>query len=150
MDWSKHVGATGRVLESRESGRDVGLNLGNSVEVARVAAARGREQLSGNLCAVFFGVETSVSNISREIFVRFDPNLSKRVEVTESGLVSHQIDGISRAGFARHSTVVSKDVDLCSLSPSGQDLNVDLRYRVDAGKSLDCTGSNCQPGRSRQ
>ena len=41
---------------------------------------------------------------------------------------------ILRAEFARHSTVVSRHVDLCSLS--GQDFIVDLSKRVVAGKVL--------------
>ena len=46
-----------------------------------------------------------------------------------NGLDRLQVDGTPRA---RHSTVVSKHVDLCALS--GQDLHVDLSKRVDAGK----------------
>ena len=47
VDWSKH-GATGSVLEQVEAGRDVDLNLGNSLE-----ADSGSESMSGNLCAEF-------------------------------------------------------------------------------------------------
>ena len=96
VDWSKH-GATGSVLELVQSGRDVALKLGNSVEAdsgaesmsgnlcaefgrdvvldlnKRVAAASGREKLSGNVCAVF--------GRGRDI----DWNMRKRVEA-DSGL----------------------------------------------------------------
>ena len=58
------------------SGRDVGLNLNNSVE-----AASGPEKLSGNLCAVF--------GWGRDV----ESNMSKLVEVTGSGLDSLQVDG---------------------------------------------------------
>ena len=41
VDWSKHFGATGSVLERDESGRDVDENLGNSVEAAVTNVSRG-------------------------------------------------------------------------------------------------------------
>ena len=63
-------------------------------------------------------------------------NFGKRVEVTGSDLGGLQVDGTPFVEFARHSTVVSKQVDLCSHSPSGQDLNVDLNKRVETGKVL--------------
>ena len=96
VDWSKH-GATRSVLERVETGRDVDLNLGNSVEadggvesmsenlcaefgrhivldlIKRVAAASGREELCGNLCA----------DCGRGLDI--DLNMSKRDEA-DSGL----------------------------------------------------------------
>ena len=96
VDWSKNC-ATGSVLEPVESGRDVALKLGNSVEadsgaestsgnlcaefgrdvvldlIKRVAAASGREKLSGNVCAGF--------GRGQDI----DWNMRKRVEA-DSGL----------------------------------------------------------------
>ena len=71
-----------------------------------VGGANGVEQLSGNLCAVRF----------RRVV---DLNLGKRAEVTGCGSGSLQVK-----------------VDLCFLSSSGQDLNVDVNKRVETGKVL--------------
>ena len=165
MDWSKQGGSV-----PERVGRDVDLNLGNSVEAdsgaesvsvnlcaefrrdivldlrKRVAAASGREKLLGHLCADSGRGRDIDLNISkRVILVRFfgrniGLNLSTRVEVTGNGFGSLQ---------------VSKLVDLRSLSSPGLDLYVDSSKRVDAAQflshleSLDCTGPHCQHGLSR-
>ena len=84
---------------------------------------------------------TAVSNIYREMFClifgrNVGLNLGARVEVTGTGLDSHEVDGTHHADCARHSTVVTKLVNLCSLSSLGQDLNVDWNKCVGTGKVL--------------
>ena len=89
----------------------------------RVEAATDLQQLSVDLCAAFF---------RRDV----DLNLGKRVEVFGSGFGNLQVDGAPFVELARHSSVVTKLVDLCSLSSLGQDLNVDWNKCVGTGKVL--------------
>ena len=104
-----------------EFGRDIVLDFSK-----RVAAASGREKLSGNLCVD--------SGRGRDN----DLNTNKRDEA-DSGFEHFSGDPCVVFFFGRNiggGLQVSKQVDLCSLSSLGLALCVDSRMRVDAGMTM--------------